>query len=108
MVSMRSIYCTNLNLCITFSFSDKFDQFWAVNRRLMETPSDQDGFKHIPMRCYNEVFPFCRLIIFIFMISFFQDGTYFQKLITPNTATGQKKTFQNLLEEFSNPAKRAG
>lgn len=38
-----------------FNFSDKFDQFWAVNRRLMETPLDQDGFKHIPMRCYSEV-----------------------------------------------------
>lgn len=36
--------------------SDKFDQFWAVNRRLMEQGSDQEGdFKHIPIRCYNEV-----------------------------------------------------
>lgn len=33
---------------------DKFDQFWAVNRRLMESV-EQEGFKNIPMRCYNEV-----------------------------------------------------
>lgn len=35
--------------------SDKFDQFWAVNRRLMEPIGEQDGFKHIPIRSYNEV-----------------------------------------------------
>uniref|UniRef100_A0A1B0DG14 Autophagy protein 5 n=1 Tax=Phlebotomus papatasi TaxID=29031 RepID=A0A1B0DG14_PHLPP len=35
--------------------NDKFDQFWAVNRRLMESHGDQDNFKYIPVRCYNEV-----------------------------------------------------
>lgn len=35
--------------------NDKFDQFWAINRRLMEPTGDLDGFKHIPLRCYNEV-----------------------------------------------------
>ena len=47
-------------------FSDKFDQFWAVNRRLMEVPttvmpaSDGSGettqiscFKNIPIRLYE-------------------------------------------------------
>lgn len=34
--------------------NDKFDQFWSVNRRLME-PSSEDGFKYIPIRCYREV-----------------------------------------------------
>lgn len=34
---------------------DKFDQFWAVNRRLMEPNGDQESFKHIPARCYEEV-----------------------------------------------------
>lgn len=34
--------------------NDKFDQFWAVNRRLMEPVGDQD-FKSIPVRCYNPV-----------------------------------------------------
>lgn len=35
--------------------NDKFDQFWSINRRLMECNADQDGFKHIPVRCYREV-----------------------------------------------------
>lgn len=35
--------------------NDKFDQFWAVNRRLMEPSGDLDGFKYIPIRCYKEV-----------------------------------------------------
>lgn len=34
--------------------SDKFDQFWAVNRRLMESV-EQEGFKNVPLRCYNDV-----------------------------------------------------
>lgn len=34
--------------------NDKFDQFWSVNRRLME-PISEDGFKYIPIRCYKEV-----------------------------------------------------
>lgn len=41
---------------VPFSTSaDKFDQFWAVNRRLMEPNGDQEGFKHIPIRCYKAV-----------------------------------------------------
>lgn len=69
--------------------TDKFDQFWAVNRRLMEPISDQDGFKQIPIRCYNE------------------DGTYLQKLISPTTDSGQKRTVQDLLEDFSNASRKA-
>lgn len=30
--------------------NDKFDQFWAVNRKLMETTGDQEYFKYIPFR----------------------------------------------------------
>lgn len=37
-----------------FLCADKFDQFWAVNRRLMESV-EQEGFKNIPLRCYNDV-----------------------------------------------------
>lgn len=36
--------------------NDKFDQFWAINRRLMEQGADPESdFKYIPVRCYNEV-----------------------------------------------------
>lgn len=34
--------------------NDKFDQFWAVNRRLMEPYSDQESFKNIPVRFYHD------------------------------------------------------
>ena len=30
---------------------DKFDQFWAINRKLME-PHGEESFKHIPIRFY--------------------------------------------------------
>ena len=30
---------------------DKFDQFWSVNRKLMEYTSEE-GFRHIPFRLY--------------------------------------------------------
>lgn len=40
--------------------NDKFDQFWAINRRLMECSSDGgDTFKHIPLRFYTEVLIIC-------------------------------------------------
>uniref|UniRef100_A0A6M2DFH1 Autophagy protein 5 n=1 Tax=Xenopsylla cheopis TaxID=163159 RepID=A0A6M2DFH1_XENCH len=63
--------------------NNKFDQFWAVNRRLMETVPDQEGFKHIPLRCYSE------------------DGTYLQRLITPFTSEGVKKSVHDFLNEIS-------
>lgn len=69
--------------------NDKFDQFWAVNRRLMEPIPEQDGFKHIPVRCYAE------------------DGSYQQKLVAPSSEAGQKRTLQDLLEDFSTPVRKA-
>lgn len=33
--------------------NDKFDQFWAVNRKLMESSSDGGGFKHVPVRMFS-------------------------------------------------------
>lgn len=63
------------NLFIT----DKFDQFWAVNRKLMEVTSEQDHFKYIPFRCYI-------------------DDSYKQKLVKP-VEEGQRKTLKNLLQE---------
>lgn len=70
--------------------NDKFDQFWAVNRRLMESVEQENGFKHIPLRCYTD------------------DGySYLQKLISPYTEKGQKKSLKDLLAEFSTPVKQA-
>lgn len=39
--------------------NDKFDQFWAINRRLMES-EDTNCFKNIPIICYTDV----RLLFF--------------------------------------------
>lgn len=35
--------------------NDKFDQFWAINRRLMEPNGDQETFKYVPVRFYSDV-----------------------------------------------------
>ncbi|CAB1334325.1 unnamed protein product [Coregonus sp. 'balchen'] len=32
--------------------NDKFDQFWAMNRKLMEYPTEEGGFRYIPFRIY--------------------------------------------------------
>ena len=60
--------------------NDKFDQFWAVNRKLMEASSD-DGFKHIPFRLYTS------------------EEKYIQRLIKPIAEDGHKKTLKQLLSE---------
>ncbi|KAH8395692.1 hypothetical protein KR222_009521 [Zaprionus bogoriensis] len=70
--------------------NDKFDQFWAVNRRLMEPNSDQEAFKNIPVRFY-----------------FDDDFTYVQKLISPLSESGQKKNLADLMAELSTPVRRA-
>lgn len=33
--------------------SDRFDQFWAINRKLMEYPAEENGFRYIPFRIYQ-------------------------------------------------------
>lgn len=36
-----------------FTFTDKFEQFWAINRKLMEYPPEDNGFRYIPFRIYQ-------------------------------------------------------
>lgn len=60
--------------------NDKFDQFWSVNGRLMET-STEEGFKYIPFRCYTS------------------EDKYIQKLVKPMNEEGQRKTLKHLLNE---------
>ncbi|KAM6365515.1 autophagy protein 5 isoform 4-T6 [Alca torda] len=33
--------------------NDKFEQFWAINRKLMEYPPEDSGFRYIPFRIYQ-------------------------------------------------------
>lgn len=61
--------------------NDKFDQFWMVNRRLMEASNPEEGFKYIPFRCYSS------------------DEKYVQKLVKPIDEEGQRKTLKHLLSE---------
>ncbi|KAH8421416.1 hypothetical protein KR009_006366 [Drosophila setifemur] len=70
--------------------NDKFDQFWAVNRRLMEPYGDQESFKNIPLRLYTD-----------------DDFTYTQKLISPIHEGGQKKSLSDLMAELSTPVRKA-
>ncbi|CAN7984463.1 unnamed protein product [Ixodes pacificus] len=62
--------------------NSKFDQFWAVNRKLMERTGGE-GFKHIPFRLYMS------------------DCTLLQRLITPVTASGEKATLETLLQQVA-------
>lgn len=61
--------------------NDKFDQFWSVNRKLMEATNSEEGFKYIPFRCYTS------------------EDKYVQKLVKPMNEEGQRKTLRHLLNE---------
>lgn len=63
--------------------TDKFDQFWAINRKLMEcTP--EEGFKNIPFRLYSPSQP------------------PIQRLIKPFSDDGRRVTLGDLLEFLPN------
>ena len=70
--------------------NDKFEQFWTVNKKLMEVGGDagvSGGFRNIPFRVYEN------------------DRAFIQRNFEPVTETGRKKTLGDLLEviygEFS-------
>ncbi|KAL5010532.1 hypothetical protein ScPMuIL_012837 [Solemya velum] len=61
--------------------NDNFDQFWAVNRKLMEMGGD-DMFRHIPFRIYQSEKP------------------YLQKLFRPVSEEGYTQNLEQLLKMF--------
>lgn len=61
--------------------NDKFDQFWAVNKKLMENPGEA-CFKYIPFRLYQSNKPLI------------------QNLTRPVHESGEKMTLYNLLENM--------
>jgi len=67
--------------------SDKFDQFWAINRKLMEPLPGEDMFKHIPIRFYmaGNDNAMC--------------GNIVQRLVTPGTVA-QPKLLGDLVKEM--------
>jgi hypothetical protein len=63
--------------------SDKFDQFWAVNRRMMECP-EGEGFKYVPFRCHRND----------------QLCAPLQRLVKPADESGQPRTLADLVKEI--------
>ncbi|ESO88917.1 hypothetical protein LOTGIDRAFT_203132 [Lottia gigantea] len=63
--------------------NDKFEQFWSVNKKLMESSGD-DSFKYIPYRIYQN------------------DRPYIQKLFKPVSDDGEVQTLRDLLKTFDN------
>ncbi|RMX41339.1 hypothetical protein pdam_00012789 [Pocillopora damicornis] len=63
--------------------NDKFEQFWAVNRRLMERTGDDPYFKHIPFRIFQP------------------DKQFIQELFRPLNENGEQHTLGDLLHEFA-------
>lgn len=45
-------FCNCWSVCICV-VTDKFDQFWAMNRKLMEYATEEGGFRYIPFRIYQ-------------------------------------------------------
>uniref|UniRef100_A0A673JLJ1 Autophagy protein 5 n=1 Tax=Sinocyclocheilus rhinocerous TaxID=307959 RepID=A0A673JLJ1_9TELE len=63
---------------------NKFDQFWAMNRKLMEYPTDEGGFRYIPFRIYQTM----------------SDRPFIQKLFRPVSPEGHTLTLGDLLKEL--------
>ncbi|KAL6087201.1 hypothetical protein STEG23_008810, partial [Scotinomys teguina] len=63
--------------------NDRFDQFWAINRKLMEYPPEENGFRYIPFRIYQTT----------------TERPFIQKLFRPVAADGQLHTLGDLLKE---------
>ncbi|XP_036412062.1 autophagy protein 5 isoform X1 [Colossoma macropomum] len=64
--------------------NDKFDQFWAMNRKLMEYPTEEGGFRYIPFRIYQTL----------------SDRPFIQKLFRPVSPEGHVLTLGDLLKEM--------
>uniref|UniRef100_A0A8C1EBX6 Autophagy protein 5 n=1 Tax=Cyprinus carpio carpio TaxID=630221 RepID=A0A8C1EBX6_CYPCA len=64
--------------------NDKFDQFWAMNRKLMEYPTDEGGFRYIPFRMYQTM----------------GERPFIQKLFRPVSPEGHTLTLGDLLKEL--------
>ncbi|OWA51592.1 Autophagy protein 5 [Hypsibius exemplaris] len=59
--------------------NDRFDQFWAINRKLMEVSSENPYFRYIPFRVYQA------------------DKSFIQKLVKPVDEEGRRQTLADLL-----------
>ena len=60
--------------------NDRFDQFWSVNKKLMELTDGTECFRSIPYRIYQS------------------DQAFVQKIFEPCAENGSKKNLGELLE----------
>ncbi|XP_037247201.1 autophagy protein 5 isoform X2 [Falco rusticolus] len=63
--------------------NDKFEQFWAINRKLMEYPPEDSGFRYIPFRIYQAT----------------TERPFIQKLFRPIASGGELHTLGDLLKD---------
>ncbi|CAH2252417.1 autophagy 5 isoform X1 [Pelobates cultripes] len=63
--------------------NDKFDQFWAINRKLMEYLPEEGGFRYIPFRIYQAT----------------GERPYVQKLFRPVASDGKPHTLGDIVKE---------
>lgn len=57
---------------------ERFDMFWSVNRKLMETTGNDHCFRHVPFKIHD------------------QNGKIIQKLLAPVDKSGKQKTLLDL------------
>jgi len=62
--------------------NDKFDQFWGINRKLMER-SNEEPFKYVPFKLYQPEKP------------------YTQRLFKPHNEGGEVQTLRHLIQEVA-------
>ncbi|GAU95815.1 hypothetical protein RvY_07367 [Ramazzottius varieornatus] len=60
--------------------NDRYDQFWAINRKLMETSTENPFFRYIPFRIYQP------------------DKPFIQTLVRPVDEEGRRLTLEQLLK----------
>ena len=63
--------------------NDRFDQFWAINQKLMEYPAEENGFRYIPFRIYQTT----------------TEWPFIRQLFRPVATDGQLHTLGDLLKE---------
>ena len=93
--------------------NDKFDQFWAVNRRLMET-GEGDGFKNIPVRLYVKDRPLPQKLVKSFVTIESDDENpspvifdLIQDYLPKKSAKSEFKAFFLIIQEVPEYQKRA-
>ncbi len=87
-------------------FPDKFDQFWAVNRRLMEILPGEEGFRYVPIRLFDKDRPLLQvwnqnLLVRVFFTLFYVwlVRRRFQGLYKSLNGHKQRRTVKDLLKE---------